>query len=459
MCVNAGLGCLYAVLLALTCCRGPRLPGQRLLRPECRVWLAFLALTYIGASLGYLLFLAFAIPATTAMWLGEVFLYLYALGFGPALYLTFRRERRYWLAGGSEGREARRSANERLLNVAVAGPSVQPSPAPKRFSTSPTLQAPPGGFAAGYGQDGASMLRAALRGVRIVQPEELSMHELIGSGGFAEVFRATWTDRAAGSEMQVAAKQPRSLPREAHGLHSFCRECALMQRLKHPNVLPLLGVTVSPSGTVAVLTAYMPRGSVFGMLHPRNGRGTPLPRVLAMRMLADCARGVGYLHGCSPPIIHRDLKSQNLLVGADYSVKVADFGLSRECLQPGAMTRVGSVQWAAPEVLLGKSYSHKCDLWSFGVVCWEVLTARVPFDGMAPTTVATKVAMEGLRLPVPPQAPMRLLRLIARCWSEDPEQRPSFEAVVTELGAIEVALTAEAPRSSDAPTRPASSTQ
>ena len=81
-----------------------------------------------------------------------VFLYLYALGFGPALYLTFRRERRCRLAGGSEGREARRSANERLLNVAVAGPSVQPSPAPKRFSTSPTLQAPPGGFAAPLGR-------------------------------------------------------------------------------------------------------------------------------------------------------------------------------------------------------------------------------------------------------------------------------------------------------------------
>ena len=58
---------------------------------------------------------------------------------------------------------------------------------------------------------------------------------------------------------------------------------------------------------------------------------------------------------------------------------MADFGLSRECLQPGAMTRVGSVQWAAPEVLLGQSYSHKCDLWSFGVVCWELLTAQAPW--------------------------------------------------------------------------------
>ena len=84
----------------------------------------------------------------------------------------------------------------------------------------------------------------------------------------------------------------------------------------------------------------------------------------------------------------------------------------------------------------------RCDLWSFGVVCWELLTARVPFDGMAQPSVATKVALEGMRLPVPPRTPMRLLRLIARCWSEAPEQRPSFETVVVELQAIEAQLTA-----------------
>jgi len=246
----------------------------------------------------------------------------------------------------------------------------------------------------------------------------------------------------AAGEVQVAVKQLRSLPREARGLEAFCKEIALMQRLQHPHVLAMLGVSISSAGALALVTECMARGSVFQMLHPRGGKGAPLPRVLAMRMLADCARGMAYLHACEPPIIHRDLKSQNLLVGCDFEVKVADFGLSRECLHPGAMTRVGSVQWAAPEVLLGKSYSHKCDVWSFGVVCWEVLTARVPFDGMAQTAVATKVAMEGMRLPVPPRTPMRLLRLIALCWSEAEAQRPAFEAVVLELQAIERALVA-----------------
>ena len=219
-----------------------------------------------------------------------------------------------------------------------------------------------------------------------------------------------------------------------------------MQRLSHPNVLGLLGVTISPSGSLAVVTQYMGRGSVFQLLHPPPPAaqcGVPLPRVLAMRMLGDCAQGMAYLHSCTPPIIHRDLKSQNLLVAPDFTVQVADFGLSRECLQAGTMTRVGSVQWAAPEVLLGQSYSHKCDLWSFGVVCWEMLTGLVPFDGIAQQAVATQVAMEGMRLPVPPRAPRRLLRLIARCWSEPPELRPEFDTLLPELQGVEHELLEE----------------
>ena len=99
------------------------------------------------------------------------------------------------------------------------------------------------------------------------------------------------------------------------------------------------------------------------------------------------------------------------------------------------MTRVGSVQWAAPEVLLGKPYSHKCDLWSFGVVCWEMLTSQVPFEKMPQAVVATRVALEGMRLPVPARAPSGLLKLIARCWSEQPSHRPDFRDVSGPTGA------------------------
>ena len=142
---------------------------------------------------------------------------------------------------------------------------------------------------------------------------------------------------------------------------------------------------------------------------------------------------MAYLH--ERQVVHRDLKSQNLLVDWDWSVRVADFGLSRECLTTGTMTRgvgaVGGARGAARTWL-----SHKGDLWSFGVVCGETMPARVPFDGRSQVLVATRVALEGMRLPVPADAPMPLLRLMARCWAEVPALRPDFSEVLAELQAL-----------------------
>jgi len=213
----------------------------------------------------------------------------------------------------------------------------------------------------------------------------------------------------------------------------FVKEVELMSRLHHPNVLRLIGVCVGED-TLAVLTDYMPRGSIYTWLR-RHCRGQPPPLPLALRLLSQTACGMHYLHSCSPRVIHRDLKSSNLLLDAQYGVKVADFGLSREYLQTNAMTRVGTLQWVAPEVLLGECYSHKCDLWSFGVVCWELCTAKVPFDGMARSELARKVAVEGLRLPPPEATPRQLLRLMAKCFGK-PSTRPEFSRVIAELQAV-----------------------
>ena len=481
MYVNAAMAMFYACLILVTGCGRRR--GVLCLRPQCRVWLAFLAITYLSGSAGYMLFVLNQIDPLTALWSAEAALYAYALGFAPALYSTFRRERAFWLQRGSLPRFDSPLASsfsaldphahtERLLEAVANGtysacgtPTSSSDDSFGNGSRPPTIGSSSrtaNSAAAASALASSPRLRAALKGMRIIRFHSLSMHEVVGTGGFAEVYRATWLDnidarRVAASrstpvgwrltglpvKRQVAVKQLRTLPSEPKALEAFYKEIALMQRLSHPNVLALIGVSLAPGGSFAVITEYMPRGSVFQMLHPPPPAvGEPLPRVLAMRMLADCARGVAYLHSLRPPIIHRDLKSQNLLVAPDLSVRVADFGLSRECLHAGAMTRVGSVQWAAPEVLLGQAYSHKCDLWSFGVVCWEVLTARIPFDGMSQPAVATQVAMEGMRLPVPPHVPLRLLRLIARCWSDVADQRPEFGTVEVELQGVENELIA-----------------
>ena len=235
-------------------------------------------------------------------------------------------------------------------------------------------------------------------------------------------------------ERTVAVKKLHALPAGAEPIREFCKEVVLMQRMDHRNLLPLLGVWMPPDGSFAMVTELCPRGSLFDYLHAKKG-GRKLPPALTMRLLLDTAAGVRHLHEATPRCIHRDLKCQNLLLGSGMELKVADFGLSRECFATAAMTRVGSVQWAAPEVLLGKKYSHKCDLWALGVVCWEILTARVPFEGMGPGAIATKVACQGMRLPVPTGAPMPLLKLMAKCWVDKPTERPEMKELMADLQA------------------------
>ncbi|KAL1527197.1 hypothetical protein AB1Y20_015876 [Prymnesium parvum] len=461
-------------LLLLSACLPPLSVGSLslgpLVRRQCRGWLGFLALTYFLASFGFVLFfLSDRFPPEAAYAIGFVGLFTYAIGFAPCLYRIFTQEhpspppsyppprlppeRDYWLAYDAqrhaesllETQRCDRGAASKGAHSLLTLRSLfkRARRGAEAEGTAPSLRGPPG--AIGADSDSRAAMSAVLANVKLIDVSELTLHELVGSGGFAEVFRATWKNGA--ERRQVAVKQLRVLPKESQMLQSFCKEVGLMQRLDHPNVLGLLGMCIARSGTLAMVTDFLPLGSVFALLQARKPP-VPPPWRLALRFLADTARGMEYLHRCEPAIIHRDLKSQNLLVASDHSVKVADFGLSRECMQPGAMTRVGSVQWAAPEVLLGETYSHKCDVWSFGVVCWELLTARVPFEKMAQHVVATRVAMEGMRLPVPSRAPPMLLRLIARCWADAADQRPEFRQIVGEIDEMLGALVAATPHPS-----------
>ena len=126
-------------------------------------------------------------------------------------------------------------------------------------------------------------------------------------------------------------------------------------------------------------------------------------------------------------MIHRDLKSPNLLINARTgAVKVCDFGLSR-CKQATAtMTAIGTCQWTAPEVLRRDAYSEKADVWSFGVIVWELCALALPFGDMSAVSVAAGVAYNGLRLVPPPAMPALLRSVMERCFHDDPSCRPSF---------------------------------
>jgi len=186
---------------------------------------------------------------------------------------------------------------------------------------------------------------------------------------------------------------------------------------------------------ICIVTEFMPRGSIYDLLHDVS---TPIPRILRLHMAQHAARGIYYLH--LSRIVHLDLKSMNLLVDSGWNVKVADFGLAkirdkgRTVTQSGA---VGTAAWTAPEVIRLEKYSYAADVYSFAVVLWELLTREDPYGEMHPMRVTIEVATHGLR-PESPNASYgsewdQYARLMRSCWREEPEMRPHFEEILSQL--------------------------
>ena len=227
------------------------------------------------------------------------------------------------------------------------------------------------------------------------------------------------------------------------------KEVGIMARLRHPNIVLLLGAVRSPP---AIVEEFCARGSLFSVLQRHTKPGVPpLEWRVRLQMALGAAAGMCYLHNCSPPIIHRDLKSPNLMVDRYFRVKVGDFNLSRVAVASvgskyaGMAERSGgglhSPRWMAPEVLQSASYSRASDVYSFAVVLWELRVLEVPWANVGQWQLMHAVVEEGQRPPLdapPAGAPTfpsidLYDALIEDAWDQDPELRPAFEDVITRL--------------------------
>lgn len=152
-------------------------------------------------------------------------------------------------------------------------------------------------------------------------------------------------------------------------------------------------------------------------------------------MALDIARGVNYLHHCCPPIVHRDLKSSNLLVDKSWNVKVGDFGLSR--LKYGTfletITGKGTPQWMAPEVLRNEPSDEKSDVYSYGVVLWELVTEKIPWEHLNSMQVIGAVGFMNQRLEIPNDVDARWASIIESCFQSEPKNRPTFQELLERL--------------------------
>eukprot|EP01091_Cochliopodium_minus_P015801 TRINITY_DN5718_c0_g3_i1.p1 TRINITY_DN5718_c0_g3~~TRINITY_DN5718_c0_g3_i1.p1 ORF type:complete len:753 (+),score=164.08 TRINITY_DN5718_c0_g3_i1:413-2671(+) len=262
-----------------------------------------------------------------------------------------------------------------------------------------------------------------------INPEEIEIKKRIGRGSFGEVFKAKWRG------INIAVKKLPKHMMSGKFVDSFVEEISITNTLRHPNILQVLGVCID-GNNILMLTEYIQNGSLYQVLHNEK-INLDWPKI--QKMLLDAARGMNYLHKRKVPIIHRDLKSHNLLVDENFHIRICDFGLSRILEnQEKTMTACGTPCWTAPEVLRNERYSESADVYSFGIVLWECITRKDPYDGLPPFQVVYAVGNQGKRPDMPDINPYpdALMDLMKQCWEEIADNRPTFLQVVNSLTQI-----------------------
>lgn len=258
-----------------------------------------------------------------------------------------------------------------------------------------------------------------------IQWEDLVVGERIGIGSYGEVYRADCN----GTEVAVKKFLDQDVSGDA--LDQFKSEIEIMLRLRHPNVVLFMGAITRPPH-FSILTEFLPRGSLYRILHRPN---LVLDEKRRLRMALDVAKGMNYLHTSHPPVVHRDLKTPNLLVDRNWVVKVCDFGLSRmkHHTYLSSKSCAGTPEWMAPEVLRNEPANEKCDVYSFGVILWELTTTKIPWHGMNPMQVVGAVGFQNKRLEIPEEMDPGVAQIIRDCWQTEPHLRPSFSQLMSRL--------------------------
>ncbi|CAA7398782.1 unnamed protein product [Spirodela intermedia] len=263
---------------------------------------------------------------------------------------------------------------------------------------------------------------------------KLNMGMPFAQGAFGKLYRGSYN----GEDVAIKLlERPENNPERAQLMEQqFAQEVMMLATLKHPNVVRFIGGCRKPM-VWCIVTEYAKGGSVRQFLNRRQNRSVPLK--LAVKQALDVARGMAYVHELG--FIHRDLKSDNLLIFGDKSIKIADFGVARIEVQTEGMTpETGTYRWMAPEMIQHRPYNHKVDVYSFGIVLWELITGMLPFQNMAAVQAAFAVVNRNVRPGIPSDCLPVLGEIMSRCWHVDPDVRPTFAEVVSMLEQAELEI-------------------
>lgn len=273
-----------------------------------------------------------------------------------------------------------------------------------------------------------------------IEFKDIILDDNIGEGGYASVFKGTWNNSL------VAVKQIKLVNivnKNDNIFADFRREVQLMSGLKNENLVVLKAICMEP---FCMVLEYMEKGSLYDYVRSDDWNNVDWPSRLYLAL--DIAKGMTFLHGMMPPIVHRDLKSPNILLTMCQNknrlrAKVADFGLSKSLrftskLDGKALEGHNPV-WLAPEILLQKNYNEKVDVYSYGIIMYEMLTRKDYFGEYSFMSDVEAMVIEGKRpdlidIGEPYQAISDSFKsLIQDCWDNNPEVRPCFKDIVKRI--------------------------
>ncbi|XP_055922735.1 tyrosine-protein kinase Fer isoform X4 [Eupeodes corollae] len=276
-------------------------------------------------------------------------------------------------------------------------------------------------------KSGAILRRSICRERWELSNDDVVLLEKIGRGNFGDVYKA----KLKSTKQDVAVKTCRmTLPDEQK--RKFLQEGRILKQYDHPNIVKLIGICVQKQ-PIMIVMELVPGGSLLNFL--RKNSNSLTTRQL-MGMCRDAAAGMRYLE--SKNCIHRDLAARNCLIDLENSVKISDFGMSREeeeYIVSDGMKQI-PVKWTAPEALNFGKYTCLCDVWSYGILMWEIFSkGDTPYSGMSNSRARERIDT-GFRMPAPDNTPPEMYRLMLKCWAAEAESRPHFDEIFNVVDAL-----------------------